>query len=129
MLKKLLLVHAVVEMLVGLLLLWDPAFTGFVDGNQAATLHMGKIYGILAFVFGVISYQLWKHYDQNEMYKRIILSIMAFHLMIGFYLFGLYRQGVMPIPIAAIFHLLMCTALAYGYMNEAVGKDPLKTDK
>lgn len=122
MLKKLLLLHAAVEMIVGLLLLWDPSLVGFADGSHPETRHLAKLYGIVAFIFGVISYQLWRNFESNDMFRKIMLSIMAFHLMIGFYLFGLFRQGVLPVPAAAAYHLVMAVALGWFYMQEAAGK-------
>lgn len=122
MLKKALLAHAAIEIVIGLLLLWNPKILGMVGEVPPTTAHIAKLYGILAFIFGVICYQLWTRYESNDMYRKIVLAIMAFHLMVGLYTFGLYRQGVLGKPGAGVFHLGMATIFAIFYMQEEAGK-------
>jgi hypothetical protein len=122
MLKNILLIHAVVEIVVGLLLLWNPLYFGFTDGMSASTIHMVKLYGIIVLIFGAVCYQLWKHFASNDLFRKIWLAIMTFHLLVGFYLIGVYRMGDMLYPAAGAYHLGFALLVAFAYMKEEAGE-------
>ena len=122
MIKKLLLAHAIIEMIAGVLLIMNPAIIRFESTLSVGGVHFAKMYGILAFCFGIVCYQLYKLYSSTEAFRKIILTIMMFHLLIGLYLMSLWNTGVLTMPAAGTFHLGFAFFMAVTYMREEAGK-------
>jgi len=117
--KKLLLAHAIIEMIGGVVLIFRPDLFLMVPDQTAETLTVAKMYGIGAFTFGVVSYLLFKNFSFSDFYRRIILTIMAFHLMIAFQCYGAYTTEVIANLGAFGLHIGMAILFLIFYMNSA----------
>lgn len=115
--KKLLLIHAIIEMIGGVVLIFKPSVFLMVDGQSAQTLIVAKMYGILAFTFGVACLYLYKLFEFNDNFKRVILVIMAFHLMIALQMYAAFTQGNVSNLGAFGLHLILALLFLGGYMN------------
>lgn len=121
MLQKLYNAHTAACIVIGLLLIWNPEFIPFTEGHLEA-IHVSKLFGIMAFIFGLVCYHVGKDYRETELMRKVHLSIIALYLMSGLYLIGLYRQGVMELPVAGSACLVYGGLVVIAYMNEVVGK-------
>lgn len=116
--KKLLLIHALVEMIAGVVFIMNPELILMSSGQELSTIIIAKIYAILMFTFGVICYQLYKVFEFNDAYKKIVLVIMAFHMMVAFQMYGAYAQGVTPNLGAFGLHSILAVLFLLGYMRD-----------
>jgi hypothetical protein len=121
MLMKLFHVHTCVAIAFGLVLLWQPEFIPFAEGNQGA-VHVSKLYGIALFIFGVMCYLIGKEVRDVEVFRKIYLSIIALYMMSGLYFVALYRGGTLPNPLVGSTCLIYAGLVVIAYMNEIVGK-------
>lgn len=120
MLDRLYHVHTAIAIAFGLILLWKPQFLPFAEGNEGA-LHVSKLYGIVLFVFGIMSYQLGKLSHDTEVFRKIYLALIALYMMTGLYLIALFRGAVLPNPLAGSVALIFAGLIVIAYMNEIVG--------
>jgi len=113
--KKGFLLNGLVELLAGFYLYFNTSFlmTGEVD-LQAVI----KLYAILATIFGGISLAIWKHHSYSKVNKLIYLFVMAFHMMVSFYFFGLLKTGLVDHAGASITHLIIFLILLVLYFRD-----------
>ena len=78
--KSILQINAIIELLAGFVLLFNPHLLLNHTNPNIQGIVIAKLYGILAFFFGLVCFILSKHFDYNQLYKQIILSIITFHL-------------------------------------------------
>jgi len=94
--KIILQIHAAVEIIAGFLLLFNPEFLLSNNSPNIQGLAVAKLYGIAAFFIGIISYLISKTFEYNQTYKKIVLSVICFHLCLAFYMYGVYQQNLTP---------------------------------
>lgn len=116
--KYILKINGIVELLAGLLIVFNPNWLLLQESIELSALSLAKLYGILAFFFGLISYLLSTEFVFNPLYKRIILAVITFHLLVSLYLYGLYGQGVLTHIGAAAFHLFLAVLFLVLYFKE-----------
>ena len=116
--KKILLLQGVIEMIAGVVLIFRPDLLLMNDGQVLETLVVAKLYGILALTFGVISFMLCRVFEYNDTFKKIVLMIMFFHLMVAFQLYAAYNQGNTPNLGAFGLHIVLAFLLFGAYMKD-----------
>jgi hypothetical protein len=116
--KKILLIQGIVEMIAGVVLIFRPDLLLMSDGQVVETLIVAKLYGILALTFGVISLLLCRVFEYNDTFKKILLMIMLFHLMVAFQLYAAYNQGATPNLGAFGLHMILAFLLFGAYMRD-----------
>lgn len=104
--KKLLLIHSIVEMAAGVVFILRPDLILMSDGQSIDTLIVAKLYGVLMITFGLVCFMIYKIFLFNDAFKKIILAIMLFHLMVAFQMYAAYNQGATPNLGAFGFHLI-----------------------
>lgn len=114
--KIILQIHASIEVLAGFLLLFMPQLLLLQDNPDIGVIALSKLYGIIAFSFGMMSFVLSKTFSYTKMYKQIILIIMVFHLVIGLYMYSLYDQHITPHPGASVLHLILAVTFVFIYL-------------
>jgi hypothetical protein len=88
--------------------------------NHTPEIHsiaVSKLYGILAFCFGLISFVLSRYFEYSKMYKQIILIIIAFHFSVGMYMYNLFSQFITPNPGAFGLHIILSIAFLGIYLK------------
>lgn len=123
MLKKIFLAHAIIEGLAGVVLIFNPHLLLQVEGQTVSTLIVAKLYGILAFVFGLLSFLLYRHFELSEFYRKVTVLFIAFHFMISMQMYGAYAQGEVPNVGAFVVHIIIACIFFFAYMNEKWQKD------
>ena len=116
--KKMLLIHAWIEMIAGVVFILNPDLLLMATDQVLSTVIMVKLYAILMFTFGVVCYQLYKIFKFNDAYKKIVLVIMAFHIMVAFQMYGAYSQGETPHLGAFGLHLILALSFLGVYMRD-----------
>ena len=109
--KNILQINGLVEGISGFLLIFSPQWLLQNPEPEIHSLSVSKLYGMLALVFGIISYLLAGEYTDNQMFKRIILAVIGFHFAVAMYMYGLFEQQITPNPGA--FVLLLILALSF----------------
>ncbi len=119
-------INAVLETLAGFLIIFNPDWLLSNPSPEIQGIAVAKLYGILAFSFGLISYILSKNFSYDLMYKQVSLVIISFHLVVGLYMYGLYSQSLSPHPAASVLHLVLAVIFLSLYlqnMQKFVPKD------
>lgn len=112
-----LLIHAWVEMIAGFILLFNPSLLLLTTDQNLQTISVSKLYGIIAFSFGLAVYIITKGFVYNLIYKRLILLIICFHLLVSFHMYNLYAQKVVSIPGAFVLHIVMASLFLVLYFK------------
>jgi len=76
------------------------------------------LYGILAATFGTICVLLYRIFDYSDTFKKIVLLIMFFHLMVAFQMYAAYTQGTISHNGAFWVHIVMALLFFGGYMQD-----------
>ncbi|MFT6335938.1 MAG: hypothetical protein ACI86M_002691 [Saprospiraceae bacterium] len=116
--KKILLLQAIIEMVAGVVLIFRPDLLLMSEGQVLETLIVAKLYGILALTFGVVSFMLCRVFEYNDTFKKIILMIMFFHVMIAFQMYAAYNQATISNLGAFGLHMILAFLLFGAYMKE-----------
>jgi hypothetical protein len=117
MIKKILLAHSIVELLAGIALVLRPSLLLNNMSQEPSTLAVAKMYGILATIFGFISFQVWKHFSFSTFDKMFVLIVITFHVMIGFHMYVLKDINLTNTIGGAILHLGFAIFMAMGYLQ------------
>lgn len=118
MAKKLILIHAMIELIGGVVISLRPDLILMTSDQIVETLIVGKLYGILMITFGILSYLLWKEFRYDELYKKVFLLFMIFHLLIGFHMMSAYNQGIVANLGAFGLHMALAASFLLVYMRE-----------
>ena len=116
--KIILQIHAAVEIIAGFVLLFNPELLLSNNSPNIQGLAVAKLYGIAAFFIGIISYLISKSFEYNQTYKKIVLSIIGFHLCIAFYMYGVYQQNLTPHLGAFGTHIAMAVGSLLLYLRD-----------
>ena len=111
-------IHAAVEIIAGFVLLFNPELLLSNNSPNIQGLAVAKLYGIAAFFIGIISYLISKSFEYNQTYKKIVLSIIGFHLCIAFYMYGVYQQNLTPHLGAFGTHIAMAVGSLLLYLRD-----------
>jgi hypothetical protein len=116
--KKLLLIHALIEMIAGVLFVFRPDMILMTSGQEANTLLMAKLYAILMFSFGAVCFFLYGIFEYTSVFKKVIMVIMAFHLMVALQMYSGFNQGLVLNPGPFGLHIVLASLFGIGYMRE-----------
>jgi hypothetical protein len=115
--KYILLVNALIEILGGFILIFNPQLLLSHANPELQGVVISKLYGIMIFSFGILTYLLFKSFSYTKMYKQIILLIICIHFAIGLYMYGVYQQALTPHPGAAATHIIVAVAMMLVYLK------------
>lgn len=115
--KYILLINAFLEGLAGFVLIMMPHLLIMDTGQAPQTVAVSRLYGMLALIFGIISYLLYTKFEFTRQYKLICLVIVAFHFAVSLYFNSLYRQGLTASPGAFVLHLSVAVLLVGIYLR------------
>ena len=116
--KIIIQIHAAVEIIGGFVLLFNPELLLSNNSPNLQALVVAKLYGITAFFTGIISYLISKSFEYNQTYKKIILSVIGFHLCLAFYMYGVYQQNLTPHLGAFGTHLVLAVGSLILYLKD-----------
>lgn len=116
--KIILQIQAAVEIIGGFVLLFNPELLLSNNSPNLQALVVAKLYGITAFFIGIISYLISKSFEYNQTYKKIILSVIGFHLCLAFYMYGVYQQNLTPHLGAFGTHLVLAVGSLILYLKD-----------
>ncbi len=111
-------INGLLESLSGLILLLRPDVLLMSATPDIQGIAIGRLYGILAFFFGILSLLLQSAFVYTLLYKRILLAVIAFHFCVGLYMHGLYSQHIVPNAGAAFLHLGIAIAFLLLFMRD-----------
>ena len=116
--KIIIQIHAAVEITGGFVLLFNPELLLSNNSPNLQALVVAKLYGITAFFIGIISYLISKSFEYSQTYKKIILSVIGFHLCLAFYMYGVYQQNLTPHLGAFGTHLALAVGSLILYLKD-----------
>lgn len=116
--KKLILIHAAIEIIAGVLFIFRPDMILMQSGQDVSTLLMAKMYAILMFAFGAVCFFVYTIFEYTNVFKKIIMIIMAFHLMIALQMYAGFNQGLVSNLGPFGLHIGMAALFGIGYMRE-----------
>lgn len=116
--KKLLFLHATIEMVAGVIFVFRPDLILMTSGQEANTLLLAKLYAIMMFSFGAICFFLYTIFDYTQTFKKVIMVIMAFHLMAALQMYSGFNEGIVMNLGPFGLHIILAALFAIGYMRE-----------
>jgi len=116
--KKLLLLHATIEMAAGVIFVFRPDLILMTSGQDANTLLLAKIYAIMMFSFGAICFFLYTMFEYTQTFKKVIMVIMAFHLMVALQMYSGFNEGIVMNLGPFGLHIILAALFGIGYMRE-----------
>lgn len=115
--RTILLLNAIIELFGGMVLIMYPEFLvsgGHMDNLE---LNISKMYGIGAACIGLLSYVLFRYCENALLIKYSSLTIITFHLILSFHLYGMYRAAILKEPHAMITHLVITGIFTIIYLK------------
>jgi hypothetical protein len=119
MTRKILLAHSTIEILAGIILILKPSILLNNINTEPSTPAIAKLYGIIATVLGLLSFQIWKQFSYSSFDKICILTLMAFHVMVGLHMNALYQAQLTDTIGGTVLHLAIATLFAIAYIKES----------
>jgi hypothetical protein len=116
--KKLILLHAGIEIIGGIIFILRPDLILMTSGQDANALLLAKLYAILMFTFGAVCFFLYQLFDYTPVFKKIIMIIMAFHLMVALQMYSGFNQGIVLNLGPFGLHIGLASIFGIGYMKE-----------
>lgn len=111
-------------MLGGIVVMINPNLLLYSDESTSVTLNVCKIFGIVIFIMGVVSYQLWRHdIIALQGAKMIALAFTIYHVLVAFVFYSMYQAEMTPHMGAAGLHLIIAGICTY-YYTKTITKDP-----
>ncbi|MBK7701012.1 MAG: hypothetical protein IPJ39_20970 [Saprospiraceae bacterium] len=114
--KHILLINALVEILGGFILIFNPHFLLSNPSPELQGVVISKLYGITIFCFGIVSYLLYKNFEFTTLYKQILVDH-SFALAIGLYMYGVFQQSLTPHVGATITHIGLAVIFVLIYLK------------
>ncbi len=82
------------------------------------TPYLLKLYGINAFVMGIINLLLFYYFEESEMVRKIYLAMMFFHGAVAMMTYG-FKNTALTYPLGAVlFHLALFVLFFIMYMRD-----------
>jgi len=115
--KNILRLNAWVEMVAGFSLIFNPHLLLNNTEPNIQGIAVSKMYGIMALIFGIISFVLSRNFEFTVMFKHIILCIICFHLAVGLHMYGVFKQNITPHIGASVFHVSLAIIFILIYLK------------
>ena len=113
--KYALLISGLVELLGGILVYFNPDIL-FSNVLNHATIF--KMYGLLAFILGMINIMAYKHYSENRIITIIFLSMMFFHAAVAFLVYADRLNLFHHQQLACVLHLFIFCVFLGTYLKD-----------
>ena len=117
-LKLLFLINALLEGLGGLLFTLRPEWFLNNKSSNLESILLSKLFAFSALIFGLLSFQMYKHFEYNNLFKAFVLIFTTYHIVIALQLYRFYITDVTPTPSAFILHFAVAIAFAGLYLKE-----------
>jgi len=118
MIKNLILIHAIVEILGGMALIFYPQILFLTEPLTATTASIIKLFGVLVLVFGIGSLLVRKEFDYGYVSKRWVLIFMGYHIIQAMQCYGMYSIGLLSNIGSVTLHLALGLFFIITFMKE-----------
>lgn len=115
--KLAILIHGIIELIAGIVVFFLPHLLLMNNGLSPETLSVCKLYGIAASFLGILSLLIYRYSTDEKFNKNVVLSIMAFHMILGFYLSGLLKAEIVLHAGVYISHLVILGIISLIYLK------------
>ena len=116
--RKILLINAIIELTAGIIVILSPDLLLYNTPMDNLSFNISKMYGIAAATIGLFSYLLYNHAQSAQLVKFSCLTIIAFHVILAFHLYGMYTMAMITHPGPMAFHLLVFLVLGILYLRD-----------
>jgi cell shape-determining protein MreD len=116
--KNILFINGIIEGLAGFVLIFRPQLLLSHAQPDIQGVIVAKLYGIIALCFGITSYLLSKIFNYHtDVFKRIVLVVIAFHFAVGMFMYGVYQQNITSHPGASLLHTVIAVVFLMIYLK------------
>ena len=115
--RTILLLNAIIELLGGIVLIMYPEFLVSGDRMDNLELNISKMYGIGATCIGLLSYLLFRFCESELLIKYASLTIIVFHVILSFHLYGMFRADILKVPHGIITHIVITCIFTFIYLK------------
>ena len=115
--RTILLLNAIIELMGGIVLIMYPEFLVSGDRMDNLELNLSKMYGIGVSCIGLLSYLLYRFCESDVLIKYTSLTVIVYHVIISFHLYGMYRAAILKEPHAIITHVVITVLFTFIYLK------------
>ncbi len=111
--KLFMLISAIIELLVGAILLFAPQLVPDLAEGPGSHLALGRMYGAAALGLGIFAIQAWRNFDHEILGKIFLSTFLVFNIGAFIAIIASFVAGVFANPGAAFLHLILAIFTAY----------------
>lgn len=115
--KKVILGHAIIETLGGLMLIFSPAVL-MIEPLTTPLVSVIKLFGVLVFAFGLGGILIYRTFEYTSWYKLWVLLFMGYHFVQALQCYGFYTIGVLSNIGAFALHMILAALFMFTFMKE-----------
>lgn len=116
--KKLILLHVVIEICGGLALIFQPDILMLTEPMTVTTASVIKLFGVLVFTFGLASLLVYRSFEYSKKNRFWVLLFMGYHFIQSLQCYAMYNQEVMSNIGSFSLHLALAIFFMFTFMSE-----------
>ncbi len=105
--KRILIINSILEITGGISLIVFPQLLFLNSEYDTVDVNLSKMYGIIAFLYGLICLIIYRFGQDEKLIKYSALSVLGFHVFISFHLYGMLQSGVINHIGPLVTHIVM----------------------
>jgi hypothetical protein len=115
--KQIFQIHGLMYSIMGFLLIFNPQWLLYNPKPELQGIATAKLFGILAFSFGLLAFILSRSFTYTQAFKQIALVIIGYHFVVALFMYGLYSQNISFSLLPAVVHGAISIIFLIIYMN------------
>ncbi|MBK8392512.1 MAG: hypothetical protein IPL23_26020 [Saprospiraceae bacterium] len=116
--KHVFLLNAAIEGIGGMVFFLRPEW--LLNNGQATleSIMLSKLIAFAAIIFGILSFQIFKHFQYSQLIKMVTLIFMGYHVITALNMYRFYTAELTSNPGAFIIHLLLGITFGAIFLKE-----------
>jgi len=116
--KKLILLHVIIEICGGLALIFNPDILMLSEPLTVTTAAVIKLFGVLVFTFGLASLLIYRTFEYGDKYRFWVLLFMGYHFIQSLQCYAMYNQEILTNMSSFSLHLAMALFFMFSFMSQ-----------
>ena len=117
--KKIVITQGLIETIAGICLILRPDLLFWNNNLDSISYNISKMYGIIAFCFGLLCIISYLHVNNIRATKLSALTCIGLNFFLSFHLWGLVQAKIAETLEASIFHLVVGIMMLSFYLYKS----------
>lgn len=118
MLKPLILIHTILEIVGGVVLVFNPEFLMFSQDMNLQTTVIIKLFGVAVLGIGLLSLLGYKRFSYTVWDIKFVVVLMSYHFIQAIQSYSMTQQGIFSNYGAFVVHMILGPLIMIGFMKE-----------